>query len=96
MVESVGDSREKRQMRVDILRSAQKEIERLPSEIIAHVQKRILGLADTPIPRDSIRLKGSDHYRIRAGDYRIIYLVDRENEKVVVTRVRHRREAYRS
>lgn len=44
----------------------------------------------------AIRLRGSDrHYRIRVGHYRIVYTVDLERRRILVTRVRHRKDAYR-
>lgn len=82
-------------MNVEIVRSAQKEIEKLPKSVLPEVRRRILALADDPMPRDSKKLRGSEHYRIRADHYRIIYIVDQREQRVVVTRVRHRRDAYR-
>ena len=82
-------------MRVEITQSAQKEIEKLPDQILPGIRQKILALADEPIPRGSKKLEGSDYYRVRVGNYRIIYMLDKVSQRVVITRVRHRREVYR-
>jgi mRNA interferase RelE/StbE len=53
-------------------------------------------LADNPRPAGCRKLTGSDRdWRVRVGDYRIVYEIDDENREVRVMRIRHRREAYR-
>ena len=61
--------------------------------------RRIFGaireLAAEPRPRGSRKLAGDDApYRIRIGDYRVIYEVDDVTREILVTRVRHRKDAY--
>lgn len=54
------------------------------------------GLADNPFPVQSRKMKGSEtSYRLRIGDYRVIYQVDTENKAVVIYHVRHRKNAYK-
>ena len=58
--------------------------------------KRIGALSDDPFPEQSIKLAGTERlYRIRIGDYRIVYGVDKAARQVIVHYVRHRREVYR-
>jgi mRNA interferase RelE/StbE len=58
--------------------------------------KRIEALKDEPFPRQSIKLAGAEQlYRLRIGDYRVIYGVDVEVKQIIVHYVRHRRDAYR-
>jgi len=52
-------------------------------------------LSVDPFSRQSSKLSARDEYRVRVGDYRIVYAVDKRNKVVVVYRVRHRREVYR-
>jgi mRNA interferase RelE/StbE len=53
-------------------------------------------LKDDPIPRQSVKLSGAEHlYRIRVGEYRIVFGVDTARMKVVIHHVRHRRDVYR-
>ncbi len=59
--------------------------------------KRIEGLTTDPFPRHAIKLSGTERlYRIRVGDYRIIYKVDTEAEQITIHYIRHRREVYRA
>jgi mRNA interferase RelE/StbE len=81
--------------RVALKSSAEKEFFRLQDEISARILPRIKALAIDPRPHGSIKLKGGkDAWRIRVGDYRVIYIVDNEMRKVEVTRIAHRREVY--
>lgn len=61
--------------------------------MLARVFGRIETLESDPLPRQSVKLEGSEQmYRLRVGDYRIIYEIDHTNRQITV---RHRREAYR-
>jgi len=58
--------------------------------------KQIDGLANDPFPRQTSKLEGGEElFRIRVGDYRVIYGVDRAAKLVTIHHVRHRREVYR-
>ena len=79
-----------------IERRAEKDLRRLTAEIFQRVIAAIEALADDPRPEGCKKLTGSDNdWRIRIGDYRVLYEVDDESQVVRVMRVRHRREAYR-
>jgi mRNA interferase RelE/StbE len=52
-------------------------------------------LADDPRPSGVVRLAGRDDFRIRVGDYRVVYSVDAAEHLVIVARIAHRREVYR-
>ena len=59
--------------------------------------KRIEGLRTDPFPRQAVKLSGTERlYRIRVGDYRIVYEVDTQAKQIVIHYVRHRREVYRT
>lgn len=80
---------------VRIKRSAVKEIERLPRKDRVRVLERIGALATDPRPPGVEKLSDSEKYRVRQGDYRILYeIIDRELV-VTVVRVGHRGEVYR-
>jgi mRNA interferase RelE/StbE len=81
--------------RVVIKRSAEKEIEHLPAGIRRLVVRRILVLADDPRPQGSQKLAGQDKYRIRQGDYRVVYTIEDAIVTVTVVRVAHRSDVYR-
>jgi mRNA interferase RelE/StbE len=81
--------------KVIISRPASKALEQLPASVVARVFPRIEELARDPYPRGSKKLQGLlPLWRIRVGDYRVIYSVDRFQKVVKVTAVRHRSKAY--
>jgi mRNA interferase RelE/StbE len=80
---------------VVLARSARKELEALGPPTIGRVIARIELLAANPRPAGSRKLRGSRNlWRVRVGDYRIVYGVDDRSRVVDIIRVRHRREAY--
>jgi mRNA interferase RelE/StbE len=82
--------------RIKFKASAAKEFRKLPANIQKRLQIAINALRNDPRPSGSIKLKGSEQlYRIRLGDYRVVYGVDDAIQVVFVTRVRHRRDIYK-
>ena len=76
--------------------AAEKDLRRLSPDIHDRVIAAIQGLASNPRPPGCRKLAGSKHdWRIRVGDYRVIYEIADEIRIVRVNRVRHRRDAYR-
>jgi len=80
---------------VRILRSAEKEMDKLPSAVYNRISRRILSLERNPRPRGAKKLSNRQKYRLRLGDYRILYAVDDKDKVVTVFAVGHRREVYR-
>jgi mRNA interferase RelE/StbE len=79
-----------------IERTAERDLKRLPAGAFARVVARIRALAANPRPEGSRKISGSERdWRIRIGDYRVVYEVDDEASVVRVMRVRHRSEVYR-
>lgn len=79
-----------------ILPVARKELLDLPSEVQKRIDKKILALADDPRPHNVKALQGEKGlYRIRVGDYRIVYSVEDKIVTVIIVRVRHRKDVYR-
>jgi mRNA interferase RelE/StbE len=77
-------------------RSAAKELEALPVPFAQRILARIEALASTPRPTGCRKLVGSDNlWRIRVGDYRVVYSIDDPQESIEVIAIRHRRDAYR-
>jgi mRNA interferase RelE/StbE len=82
--------------RVFLERAAEKDLKRLSSDVHDRVIIAIRGLASDPRPPGCRKLAGSRHdWRIRVGDYRVVYEIADEIRIVRVNRVRHRREVYR-
>jgi len=81
---------------VRMTHSAERELNDLPKPIVPVLWEKIKTLASEPKPKRSKKLKGAEKaYRLRIRDYRVIYTVDDEEKLVIVTAVRHRKEAYR-
>ena len=80
---------------IEIKKSAAKEIEHLPSKDRKKVLDKIGALAENPRPHDCKRLSAQERYRIRCGDYRILYSIEDDILIVCVVKVAHRKEVYR-
>jgi mRNA interferase RelE/StbE len=78
-----------------ILRRAVKELARLPEKDRRRIEIDIEALAATPRPHGSKKLTGRDGYRIRSGDYRVVYEVDDRQRTVTILHVGHRKDVYR-
>lgn len=80
---------------VIISKAVEKQILRLPSPVIDRVRDRLAELEENPRPPGVQKLHGRDAWRVRVGDYRIVYEIQDERLVVIVIRVAHRREVYR-
>lgn len=75
----------------------EKDLLRIPRAVVSRILTRIDQLSRNPFPSQSLKLHGAELlYRLRVGDYRVVYEVDLESFVIVVHYVRHRREAYRT
>lgn len=82
--------------RIEWKSSAAKELKRLPRDIIPRVVDAVGRLASDPFPSGAAKLKGSQQtYRIRVGDYRVVYTVANDVLVIEIVRVRYRRDVYR-
>jgi mRNA interferase RelE/StbE len=80
---------------VEFARSARRELERLPGQAADRVLEVIRRMQEEPRPHRNRKLVGEEAtYRIRVGEYRVIHEIDDAAGTVLITRVRHRREAY--
>jgi len=81
--------------RVEIARDAKKELARLPASFQTRIAKALLTLEDNPFPRGCKKLRNRDGWRIRVGDYRVLYLADKKRRQIIVSVIGHRRDVYR-
>lgn len=79
-----------------ILRRAQKQLAKLPVEVYELVLDGIRALALEPRPPGCLKLTGRPGWRIRIGNYRVIYEIDDDRQVVTILDVGHRREIYRT
>jgi mRNA interferase RelE/StbE len=79
-----------------IERTAERDLKSLPTALFSRIVPRIKALANNPRPAGCHKLAGSKNdWRIRIGDYRVVYEIDDARKRVKIFRVRHRREVYR-
>jgi mRNA interferase RelE/StbE len=77
--------------------TAEKQMRRLPAKIHDRVLSALEQLRLHPRPRGCVKLEGEDDlWRIRVGDYRIVYSIEDEKLIILVVRVAHRKDVYRS
>jgi mRNA interferase RelE/StbE len=82
--------------RIEISKSADRDIRKIEVKFITPIFEAIKNLSDNPYPPQSGKLKGSENsYRLRVGNYRILYEINHKEKSVIVFHIRHRSEAYR-
>ena len=81
--------------RILVKKSAAAELERISGEDLSRIVKRISALAQDPRPRGCEKLSALERYRVRQGDYRIVYSIDDAERTVTIFKIGHRREVYR-
>lgn len=75
--------------------SVAKDLRQIPGKDVQRILKRIDSLANDPRPADMEKLSGDDKYRIRQGNYRILYTIEDSVVTVTIVKVGHRRDVYR-
>jgi len=82
--------------RIEFLKTAKKELAKLPKQVQKRISAKIDALLLDPYPPDSKKLKNGDgRFRIRVGDYRIIYRLEDEKLVILVIKIDHRRDVYK-
>ena len=80
---------------IDLETRARREYHALPTEVRKRITEAIDDLQTNPRPPAAKRLTAKEGYRIRKGDYRILYTIDDESRTIRIYRVGRRREVYR-
>lgn len=81
--------------KLKVIVQAQKDLDALHGKIFENIKKKVLSLSSNPRPFGSIKLTAEGGYRIKVGDFRILYRIDDREKEVIVYRIKHRKEAYR-
>jgi len=81
--------------KITIKKSAARELDEIPKKDLRKVVKRIQTLARNPRPSGSQKLSAQQCYRVRQGDYRIVYSIDDEDSLIDIVKIGRRREIYR-
>ncbi|MFH1868141.1 MAG: type II toxin-antitoxin system RelE/ParE family toxin [Candidatus Omnitrophota bacterium] len=78
-----------------IIPKAQKDLGDIHGKDFESIKKKILSLSNTPRPLGSQKLTIEEGYRVRVGNFRILYRIDETVKEIMIYRVKHRKEAYR-
>ena len=82
--------------RIHFRSSAERDIRKIDKHNIPRILESVKALSKQPLPSQSVKLVNTNScYRIRVGDYRVIYRIDTQERVVIIEHVRHRRHAYR-
>lgn len=82
--------------RIEWKQSAEKELRQLSKDVLARVLEAVAGLADNPTPPGSHKLSGAEKlYRVRVGEYCVVYSIHASVLVIEIVRIRHRRDVYR-
>jgi mRNA interferase RelE/StbE len=82
--------------RIELTKTAERDLTAVPKPMLKRLDACILGLADDPLPPGVKKLKNSDGlYRVRVSEYRVIYRIEQAILTVLVVKIGHRREVYR-
>lgn len=81
--------------KINIIPSARKDLDGLDKRFFTQIKNKIISLASNPRPSGCLKLTAEEGYRIRSGNYRILYRVDDKNKVIYVYRIKHRKESYR-
>ena len=82
-------------MKILFVKSAEKELLRLNKNLGQRIIQKISLLKNDPYGQNSQKLEGGRGYRIRIGDYRIVYTIGKENQTLLIIKIGYRREIYR-
>jgi mRNA interferase RelE/StbE len=82
-------------MKILFVKSAEKELLHLNKNLGQKIFQKINLLKNDPYGQNNQKLEGGKGYRIRIGDYRVVYTIDKENKTILIIKIGHRREIYK-
>ncbi len=81
--------------KIAIISSAQKDLDDLEKRFFHQIKSKIDSLKSNPRPPNCLKLTAEEGYRLRSGDYRVLYRIDDKNRLIYIYRIKHRKESYR-
>jgi len=78
-----------------VLPAAQKDLDRLETSTFKRIIEKIRGLAREARPPGALKLTDEEGYRIRVGDFRVLYRIDDPTRRIYIYRIKHRKSVYR-
>jgi len=82
-------------MRIFVKKGAVKQLLKIPKKQRVRIEGKISKLKISPFPRQSRKLRGRPAHRLRIGDYRVVYAVDKKKKRIEILSAQHRKDAYR-
>ena len=82
-------------MKLLLSKSAQKDLDKLPDDITLRISEKLYDLSLNPYMIGSKKLSVKNEYRIRIGDYRVVYKINKSSKEVTIVKIKHRKEVYR-
>jgi mRNA interferase RelE/StbE len=82
--------------KIELRRLAQRSLDKLPARDFNAVLRTVKALPDSPRPKGVEKIKSAGLWRVRQGDYRVVYCIDDSRKLVTIVRIGQRREIYRS
>ena len=77
-----------------VLSPAQKDLDKFEASAFERILKKIRALSKDARPPGCLKLTGDDGYRVRSGDYRILYRIDDSSKRIYIYRAKHRKDVY--
>lgn len=81
--------------RVDLRQRVKRELDDLPEKDCQTLVKALVNLEENPRPPGVEKIRRTDLWRIRKGDYRVIYHIDDQEQVITIVRIGHRKDVYR-
>ena len=81
--------------KIEFKKSAVKELKSIPDKDIKKIITKINSLKENPRPDGCIKLTGKEQYRVRQGNYRILYSIEEDKLIIFVVKIGHRKDIYR-
>ena len=80
--------------KIVVISQAQKDLNSLQTKLFNQIKNKILILSQNPRPHGCLKLTAEEGYRVKTGDYRILYRIPDREKIICIYRIKHRREAY--
>jgi len=80
---------------LQIIAKAEKDLDAVTGHDFDSIKKKMLALSENPRPFGCKKLTADEGYRIRSGNFRVLYRIDDHAKEVIIYRIKHRKEAYR-
>lgn len=82
-------------MKLFVSKTASKQLLKIPYSIREKIETEVEKLSDNPYSQKTRKLSGRSGYRLRVGDYRLIYSINKKQKRIIILSVQHRKDAYR-